>query len=293
MDSFSTTDDLSDLGSQGQVESSSEGNDVQTVCDIAGSVPKASSANDLLHRHGLAPPPGLAAPAVQSQEPTSTPSFKYWERVISQQPQPRRQPPIAPAKDSFAALKEALNKLAPTEIATVRSMLDSKMHDSGTGCDQPLRSGNPIRSASWRSNQASPQASRAMPASNSRCAKPNDMDSGGGDSLRTFLHELTHIDNSRVLSVRKISKLGYDSGPLLHTYFSEFGAVERVMVAPTTMRQRNRSEANSQRSRTRPACLGFVVMETAADVEAVLKFGEVHTVEGVEIGAFPFQGHDI
>jgi hypothetical protein len=288
-DSLSTCDDVSDPGSLGHTDSSSESMDAHSSPKLGISPPP-----------GIAPPPGLNAPVVRSGESTNNPSTRYWERVISHQPQQtafraeagRRQQRTSPANDPLVALKQALDNLAPTEISKVRSLLDSKMRDSGEGCTQrcrveaPWRSSQDRKSPPWTGSNANRATTR--PAKHN--VMPNDMDDTG-DSLRSFLLELAHMDDACVLSVRKINKLGFGSAPLLQTYFSKFGTVQRVMVAPTVVK------CKSQKTRMRPACLGFVVMKTAAEVDAALQLGEAHIVspsgEAVEFSVFPFSSHAI
>jgi len=271
---------------------------------------------------GLAPPPGLdhKAFAGQSHE-SANHSFKYWGGIISRQPkqtmhqraevpaakdapwrmghggrrptatnQPSLHPPHQKqaANDTFATLKEALDKLAPTDIAAVRSLLDSKARNAGAGI--------PSRNAGWaaskdpvgsgpRQRPFTPSGANAKPTN--RKPAMNGVDTG--ESLQTFLSELALIDDSRVVSVRKINALGFGSAPMLQDYFSKFGTVDRVMVAPTVIK----SKETFGKSRTRPAGLGFVVMQTSEEVEAILKHGETHSLAGVDIKVCPFKSHSI
>jgi hypothetical protein len=114
---------------------------------------------------------------------------------------------------------------------------------------------------------------------------PSRKDSGvpdlenNGETLRMHLQSLQDEDSKNVLILRKINKLGFDSPDLLETYFSEFGDVKRVLVAHSRVKPSNRRS----RSRVRPAGLGFVVMASRADIDAVLCMGEQHSVLGVPI----------
>jgi hypothetical protein len=151
--------------------------------------------------------------------------------------------------------------------------------------EAPRRS-NQDRTLPWTSKD---RRATTQPAKHN--ITPNDMNDTG-DSLRSFLLELADMDDDGcVLSVRKISKLGFDSAPLLQTYFSKFGTVQRVMVAPTVVK------CKSQKTRMRPACLGFVVMKSAAEADAALKLGEAHTLstngELIEFSVSSFTSHAI
>lgn len=287
-DSDSTCDEFWGSTSFGHTDSSSESVDAQSSPKLGISPPP-----------GLAPPPGLDAPVARPDEWTSNPSTKYWERVMSRQPQQtasrpeagRRQQRTSPTNDPLVALKQALDKLAPTEVAKVRSLLDSKIRDSGEGCTQRRHVEEPRRSNQDRTRQWTSNDRRATTKPAKHNIIPNDMNDTG-DSLRSFLLELADMDDDGcVLSVRKISKLGFDSAPLLQTYFSKFGTVQRVMVAPTVVK------CKSQKTRMRPACLGFVVMKSAAEVDAALKLGEAHTLstngELIEFSVSSFTSHAI
>eukprot|EP00746_Dinoflagellata_sp_MGD_P042803 gnl/MRDRNA2_/MRDRNA2_203777_c0_seq1.p1 gnl/MRDRNA2_/MRDRNA2_203777_c0~~gnl/MRDRNA2_/MRDRNA2_203777_c0_seq1.p1 ORF type:complete len:340 (+),score=73.62 gnl/MRDRNA2_/MRDRNA2_203777_c0_seq1:255-1274(+) len=100
-----------------------------------------------------------------------------------------------------------------------------------------------------------------------------------GETLRMHLQSLQDEDPKNVLILRKINKLGFESPDLLETYFSEFGDVKRVLVAHSRVKPSNRRS----RSRVRPAGLGFVVMASRADIDAVLCLGEQHVVADVPI----------
>merc|ERR1719454_1288287 len=94
-----------------------------------------------------------------------------------------------------------------------------------------------------------------------------------GDSLKDFLRDLSLVDDARVLQLRKISHLGLNSSKLLENYLSAFGNVERIMVSHPQQRKKNET-------RVRPAKMGFAVMSNAADAQAALSQGVVHTPLG-------------
>lgn len=107
-------------------------------------------------------------------------------------------------------------------------------------------------------------------------------------SMSTFLRDLSMTDNARVLMVRKIAKLGFDAPSILQAYFSTFGDVERVMAGAT-----KQSVKTSQRTRLRPATVGFVVFDQPEQVEAALNHGSVHVVGGEPITVGRFQSHSV
>jgi len=118
----------------------------------------------------------------------------------------------------------------------------------------------------------------------------------GGDTLRTFLTGLANTDSERVLTVRRINRLGLDSKTLLKPYFEKFGEVDEVMVSHTTPKSVNGSGQphRDERRRIRPAVLGFIVMCKAEDAKAAMDYeGGNHVINGVTITAGPFQSHSI
>jgi len=277
----------------------------------------------LLPPPGLAPPPGLEAFADQPHEMANNRSFKYGEGVVSQQlqqqlPQTTRRPethkmerggpwrtsqlhpwrskqePASLANDPLVGLKEAISKLAPADIATVKSLLDSKIRD-----DTPIGTAPKVQLGGGRGQRLftpfgkKPPFAQRSDLAHMKAGRDHLHDSineAPGDSLRSFLYDLAQVDdNPRVLSVRRINRLGFDSPKFLQAYFAKFGTVERVMVAHTTVKAKTPSGQN----KARPAPLGFVVMSKAEEVQAALKLGEAHTLEGVEITVQSFQSHSI
>jgi len=100
-------------------------------------------------------------------------------------------------------------------------------------------------------------------------------------SLRSYLNYLKQIDAGRILLVRKINRLGFDSSAVLTAHYSAYGQLEHVFVP------RSRSVARSQSSRPfvrkRPSGIGFVVMGDSEAVDAILQDGEVQCVAGVSV----------
>jgi len=295
-----STDDLSETS--GHTDSGTDGHSGDQWC--LGETPLP------FHCGGsLAPPPGLAAPPG-----LGLPSIA----------------PTVPKKESnnLLALKEALDRLAPAEVATVQSLLSERLRDTGgthAGCKSQHYAAGP--SASYRTafprSMSNPGATvhtqeAAAWGSNAHCADvprrrsftPFQGSNGKqavqfgtkqikragaaepeqpGSSLAELLRELSLFDDACVLSLRKISGLGLNSADLLQTYFSKFGTVERLMISHT----RVKSKVPGGSTRVRPAALGFAVMSTAKEVENVLGFGAVHFLSGVEFSVGPFQSHSI
>lgn len=89
-------------------------------------------------------------------------------------------------------------------------------------------------------------------------------------SLRLNLEDLHNVDNNRILLTRKTNRLGFDSAQALEEHFSKYGKVYRVLVA--------HCHAKSRSLHYRPSGLGFVVMTTAEEVQAILAQGTEHSV---------------
>jgi hypothetical protein len=109
------------------------------------------------------------------------------------------------------------------------------------------------------------------------------------DTLRTNLRDLSFCDPACVLMVRKINRLGLESEGVLEAYFSKFGTVSRVMVSHS----RAKSIFGRGAARIRPAGLGFLIMETAEAVQAILAEGKEHDVNGATISTHLFESRDL
>jgi hypothetical protein len=77
-----------------------------------------------------------------------------------------------------------------------------------------------------------------------------------GVKLADVLGVLDHENESNIFIVRRISRLGHSANHVLVGFFCQFGPVKRIILLPS----RGRGD-----SRTRPASMGFIVMENALD----------------------------
>jgi hypothetical protein len=87
-------------------------------------------------------------------------------------------------------------------------------------------------------------------------------------TLPNNLRELENVQAERILVVRKINRLGFESAKILESHFMKHGNVERVLVAHS-----NGKNTRDGKFRLRTSSFGFVVMCTAADAEASLDAG--------------------
>lgn len=104
---------------------------------------------------------------------------------------------------------------------------------------------------------------------------------GEESSLRSYLNYLKQIDSGRILLVRKINHLGFDSAAVLTSHYTAYGSVEHVFVPRS--RSVARSQSNRPFVRKRPSGIGFVVMGECQAVDAILQDGEAQSVGGVTV----------
>lgn len=212
----------------------------------------------------------------------------------------------ATSHDHLGVLQQALTKLTPEEAFAIRTFLDEKAKESTPeltkdALPQGAQKGSSAHAGRNRSDgmqrpfapfggaQAPGEQSKQSKVpvtARSTYLKGKLVQAGVDESLRDHLRELADIDTKRVLMVRKINKLGLESSLFLKEYFSQFGSVEKVMVAHTRVRAKGLEKA-----RIRPAPLGFVVLSNTEEANAALAQGAEHSVKGVDIGVFSFESH--
>jgi len=132
----------------------------------------------------------------------------------------------------------------------------------------------PPRAAAWQRKQAQAEAEEGTTQVKM-----------ASDTLRSHLRSLQDVDSRRVVQVRKISKLGFQSGAALESHYSAFGRVECVRVAFSHVKPQSTGLA----VRVRPSGLGFVVMSSIEEAELILNAGENQVVNGVEVLVRPYE----
>mmetsp|Transcript_21787 Transcript_21787/g.60677 ORF Transcript_21787/g.60677 Transcript_21787/m.60677 type:complete len:452 (-) Transcript_21787:210-1565(-) len=140
----------------------------------------------------------------------------------------------------------------------------------------PANVESPSRAA-WPKKHA--QASQRMSGEEQQQVKM------ASDTLRSHLRALQEVDSRRVVQVRKISKLGFQSGAALESHYSAFGKVECVRVAFSHVKPQSTGLA----VRIRPSGLGFVVMSSIEEAEKIIEAGENQVVNGVEVLVRPYE----
>jgi hypothetical protein len=112
---------------------------------------------------------------------------------------------------------------------------------------------------------------------------------GAAEPPRLNLLEALRIrspeDEQRVITVRKVHKLGFKSQMFLKQYFSRYGHVEDVVLLP--MRSRPKPMADGSIRGNRPSSMGFVVMSSPQAARAAL-LSPVQEIRGWPIEVRPF-----
>lgn len=95
-----------------------------------------------------------------------------------------------------------------------------------------------------------------------------------GNSLRNYLERIKLHTPGCALLIRKIKPLGFESPEYLRAHFGQLGMVQEVLVSHCI------TKASSKRTkpRVRPAALGFVVMASREDADAVFAQGEQQVI---------------
>jgi hypothetical protein len=102
--------------------------------------------------------------------------------------------------------------------------------------------------------------------------------------IATQLNALQEEDPSKIIIVRKIHRLGFESASILTEHYSKIGPVVKVLLSNAHEKQ-----AASFSVRLRPSGIGFVLFENAADAAAALALGECHHVAGAEVHVREFK----
>jgi len=110
----------------------------------------------------------------------------------------------------------------------------------------------------------------------------------GSGSLREDLELLKQRSPEKVIIVRKIKKLGFESPQLLDEHFSQYGEVKELLVAHSHVKP----TAKRPNGRVRPAALGFVVMADKEAVQKAFQAGAEQVISGYVIELAPFEGFD-
>lgn len=103
--------------------------------------------------------------------------------------------------------------------------------------------------------------------------------------IATQLGELQSEDPDKVVMVRKINRLGFDSADILTEHFSQYGHVNKVLLSNAHSKT---SDAHHQ-VRLRPSGIGFLVFDTREAAGRVLAEGQMQMVNGFEVVVRAFE----
>jgi hypothetical protein len=104
--------------------------------------------------------------------------------------------------------------------------------------------------------------------------------------LASHLNELQSKDPDKILMVRKINRLGFDSAPTLKKHFEQFGLVDTVRLSNAHQKEPG---GHTFQVRLRPSGIGFVVFENSEAAARVMAEGETHIINGVEVHVRAFE----
>eukprot|EP00746_Dinoflagellata_sp_MGD_P000345 gnl/MRDRNA2_/MRDRNA2_100616_c0_seq1.p1 gnl/MRDRNA2_/MRDRNA2_100616_c0~~gnl/MRDRNA2_/MRDRNA2_100616_c0_seq1.p1 ORF type:complete len:301 (+),score=74.35 gnl/MRDRNA2_/MRDRNA2_100616_c0_seq1:142-1044(+) len=91
-----------------------------------------------------------------------------------------------------------------------------------------------------------------------------------GNSLRNYLEKIKMHTPGCALLIRKIKPLGFESPEHLRAHCEQFGKVAEVLVSHCI----TKPSPKRAKGRIRPAALGFVVMASPEDADAVFAHGQ-------------------
>lgn len=100
------------------------------------------------------------------------------------------------------------------------------------------------------------------------------------------LHWLESKDPQCVFIVKKINKLGFGAADILERHFSQWGAVDKVLLSGVPLD--GTAPQRVPGTRSRPSGLGWVVMRDPQVVARILSLSH-HEVESVTIDVFEFK----
>jgi len=138
----------------------------------------------------------------------------------------------------------------------------------------------PAKGPSARAPKACPKAGKTSERAGE---KPSNRPP---QTLSSSLQLLSHENPDCLFIVRHINKLGFKASRTLKRHYSAYGAVVRVLVAHSTVRQHGSPDCHARR---RPSSLGFLQMATPEAVKAILAAGPEQEVDGAMIRIQKFE----
>jgi hypothetical protein len=213
------------------------------------------------------PPPGLFdISGIKSCTKTSAPVCLVGDRATAFQ-----RPRLAPV---------------PDHVPLPSGLLEDKSTSEGS-CDEESSKSSVDEDVIVRRKDEPCVAAEEVVHGDSAC--PLDGVVQSSHSMRINLQGLKNFGSNRIVLVRRIHQLSFDSAEILREHYSWYGKVEHVFVSHT------RSMLHSGTQKFRPSKVGFVVMSTASEVEAILADGQEQLIlrrgVAVKINASKFERH--
>lgn len=97
--------------------------------------------------------------------------------------------------------------------------------------------------------------------------------------IATQLSELQSEDPDKIVIVKKINRLGFNSPDILKKHFGQFGRVEQVLLSNA----HTKTPDFSPKVRLRPSGIGFLVFESAEVAARVVAEGQTQMIHGFEV----------
>jgi hypothetical protein len=107
--------------------------------------------------------------------------------------------------------------------------------------------------------------------------------------IATALNDLQSEEPEKIIIVRKINRLGFDSAEILKKHFQQYGAVDMVRLSNAHHKDRKERGRYSSEVRLRPSGIGFVVFQDSKVAAQVLAEGETRMINGVEVRMRAFE----
>jgi hypothetical protein len=98
-------------------------------------------------------------------------------------------------------------------------------------------------------------------------------------NIASHLNELEGEDPNKVLIVRRINRLGFESGTILKEHYERYGPVSKVLLSNAHAKQ----SGTPFPVRLRPSGIGYLLFEHAESAAKALAEGQLQTVKEVEI----------
>lgn len=103
-------------------------------------------------------------------------------------------------------------------------------------------------------------------------------------TMKAQLQALNYENPDTILVARGISKLGYSSGGILTSHFSQYGLVKTVLIPDAYKKRKGPQSGNTEDAREkRIPGRGFIVMTSPEDAAQILAHGPDHLISGVSM----------